>query len=599
MKLINKSICLLLCGFLLFSCGCFSRTLDDPDYSYRLPKSVISVQVSNRGGVSPNWLGEKIINFEEYYAQDSFHPEHKGVKVRLEVTDEVQTSTLFKLPTNIFICENQGVGFLQSLASNGHLVALDDIMYAQTETRFENGKSVQYSIDKKILPEYKPVMQYDGVYYGIPTSGSRNGVFYDVTNFKEFGLFFADPKTANKDNSVIYSSAFGSGLFVNKDAEYTKSCGIDGVYGTADDGLPTSLEELIILCDYMKSGVGEDVQPFTTYGTDPAMKEILVKALWASLAGSQQYATQYTFNGKVETVTGLTNQNAFDGIDYVKLPTTKERDVILRNGFYATNQTSRYWATAMLSIIVSEGWFSSITDPELTERETASKFLMNGSSTEGQMNPVCAMFIENDSWSNRLENWGLIEEYNNYYKGVRPLELAWMPMPTKVFGTVEANESNKPNQYFEAQNQGGAMVINKSATQDASTLELCKKFLQFINTDDALSLYTASTGVYRCCMNYQVSAKHTSNVNGIKKSIINTFSGVESKVSPVESQMYNPVLFSYYEKGVFIGGLGSLISVTFMDAYDLYRKSCVSELKWNLIKNGQLTWYSPDPEEIE
>ena len=93
--------------------------------------------------------------------------------------------------------------------------------------------------------EQQSFLQKNGKYYALPHYSVYQGLMYNIDLFEKKGLYFAK----ETDN--------GNDGFVVKGEE--KSCGPDGVYGTSDDGLPSSYEEFFKLCDYM---VQRGVTPF-------------------------------------------------------------------------------------------------------------------------------------------------------------------------------------------------------------------------------------------------------------------------------------------------------------------------------------------------
>lgn len=611
MKNFKKSIALCLSASMLFAVGCVDKE-SEQNGGYSIPKNEITVQIAEKGSIDSAWLSELAIEFESLKAETSYQEDYKGVDVKIEVCEESLTGSIPLIPTNIFICEGSDISFVKELARKDALVPLDDIMYQEIETRFENGEYVPYTIDKKIDPAFKSVLQGDDdVYYAIPTSAKRGGIVFDKNVFDKYFLYFADTMDNTNTNVVNYNSKFGKATFLAKTDDVlkqaVKSVGPDGAYNTEDDGLPSSLQELFILCDYMSSGaLGARIEPFTACGDDSTFKEYLVDAIWASIARFEEYQAHYSFDGYVNVVTDVTQTPAFEGIDYVFEPVVERVKVIPDKGYLANNSVARYWAISALKVIETEGWFSDITSYDTADRtQTIRSFLFNGTMLNDVYYPIKAMLIENDSWYNYSVEKGLILEYNACMSN-RPLKTSWLPMPVKAKGMVTPNVNSSATPYFEAYQSNGAMVINKMATRDDVTLQICKEFLSFINTDYALAKYTTLTGLFRCGINYSIPKYMVDQMPYVRRNLVKTFSvdnaeaGVYSKirtVSPVKTAMYNTGLTHYWSNGEYVGNLGSVVSSKAYTVQDLFFKSCTSAERWQSIKNGVTDWSTPEPEE--
>ncbi|MBQ3235284.1 MAG: hypothetical protein IJA97_03890, partial [Clostridia bacterium] len=187
---------------------------------------------------------------------------------------------------------------------------------------------------------------YDGDgngYYSIPGAKSvKNGQNYGVSR-EEFG---AD-----------------GGLCV----------GPDGVAGTMDDGIPSSVIELLALCDYIKS---DEFDCGANYYAPIALSgqyrdsyaNSFLDGIYASLAGEQYQNSVLNFDSqgeKVRVVTGYTDEPLYPGLvskkyDLVdktgkvtgnvmpKKPIVQEVVITPETGYYTTWMEDKYYAEAAL-----------------------------------------------------------------------------------------------------------------------------------------------------------------------------------------------------------------------------------------------------------
>jgi len=103
-----------------------------------------------------------------------------------------------------------------------------------------------------------------------------------------------------------------------------------------DDGLPSSLEELLVLCDKMTSNSGsKKVNPFTLSSESTVYSFFLLDTLWASLAGADAMKNIYCDwnDAQVELVTGYTNEDLFYAGSGIKKPTTEFVTLNDENGY--------------------------------------------------------------------------------------------------------------------------------------------------------------------------------------------------------------------------------------------------------------------------
>lgn len=569
--------------------GCFSPNPEN-SFGYTIPKSEIYVQVSKSNGVNVSWIKDLAKAFEQDNEQTEYHVDHRGVKIRLDLVDSIQEDMVGKSHVHMFINDSKYSQPLEKFISEGKLLPLDDVVYKDIDYRYQDGQDVAYSIDDKISQEYKSALQgADGKYYALPASGERQGITYNVNVFNKFGLYFADPTSATQENSISFTCDYGSALFVKAQDQRLvktakKSCGNDGVFGTWDDGTPTSLEEFFVLCEYMSE---KGVQPITVDASNPRTKEYVYNALWATLSGKESYQATYSFNGEVEVVTDITEEKAFNGIDYIYKPKTQKTVINKQNGYLVNSNVNRYWGMAVMKIIEQEGWYSSVAkDKYNTRKDVMEKFLLGGKKINGEYYPYQAMFIDTDRIYQEAQRNGTFSTIRKFLFG-EEINLKWMSIPTKVYGTVEPNQNGKPNDYFEYQQYSGYVFMAQNTARDQGTDRICKEFLQYMYKDQNLSFYTGTTNLFRNGMNYQLTIDQYLAQNEFSKSLIDSYNSVSEKVSPYITNLYNVDVDYYFDfkKGIDCY-LCDAINLRWTELYDIFVWSCTDTEEWEILKSG-------------
>lgn len=500
----KKFLALLLCLITVFSvtaCG----SAEDEDNS---TKTVISIHNYN-GGVGNKWLEDSAARFTALHAEDNYEEGKTGVKIDIAANQQGELSTMATSGYNMFFFEQHYD--IRNLSQGEKLFDITDVL---TEKGEDERDGVKVSIEDKIPEEYRTALKgADGKYYGLPHYSWYPGLTYDRELFDKYNFYFAAPDATNK---VKIETQFGKADLVG-DKNDKKSCGSDGKYGTADDGLPSSVEEFLILCAYMKNTY--NIQPVTMAGMYKYYSNYLVEGLWASLSGGEKMKLNYTFTGETEVVTGYTNENLFKGIDYVKKPIVETKAVTEKTGYLAYDSVYRYYAASLVKILEKEKFFSSDATMGSVSHTTAQgDFIFSG---RAQM-PKTAMLIEGAYWYNETE-----EKANNltdYYAATNTTErdVRWMNLPTLISGSAEPVADGEPARRNTAVETGGSyLVVNANIEGKTGLINAIKDFIKFLYSDSELEAFTVTTGIPKAMISYEVSDAKIANLPEFKKSVMN------------------------------------------------------------------------------
>lgn len=430
-------------------------------------KNVTEIEFVNFIGCTGDvWIKNAAERFSALKAEESYENNKKGVRINVSNVKDIPYNTLNSEGYDIYVGESKAD--IYGMASSNLIMDLTDVVSG---------------IESKIKPDArKRIKGADGKYYGLPFYEWYTGVSYDQDFFKDYNLYIASPEVTGRE----YSSKFGKIKFVAS-ADDRKSCGPDGVYETSDDGLPSSLQEYLILCSAIKEEGGR--APFTIAGASLDYAYFLVDALWASLAGVDQIKTIYSINTNgqkiVEVVTGYTDEDLFYTGSGIKRPTTEMIAIDESNGYKIYDMASRYYALAALEVIYKEGWFSEyeFKRDTLTNLVAQSNFINKGTS---------GMIYDASFWCSESDRNGYFETYKKTHPDKPERNVSYMSMPTTLETTVTEGNGKKQALLDVGSAQ---MFVAKKVENNAGKKRAVIEFLQFLYSDSELAAFTELTGL--------------------------------------------------------------------------------------------------------
>ena len=476
----KKIAALLLCGATLFgatACGGNKNSGGGeqlPDWA----KNATVIKVQNfPGGIGRKWLDEAAERFQNANKTKSFETGKEGVYISVSGT-QPNSKTLSSSGYQIIFDERYSD--IYELAQSNAVLQLDDLM-AETDGE---GRTLESRISAGAREGLKGG---DGHYYALPHYEWFPGLIYDKDAFDKYGWYIAkDGQGTNVTNK------YGT-IEITKTAA-NKSCGPDGKTGTDDDGLPSSLEELIVLCQKIKDDA--KIAAFTVGGGILYNSNYLVEGLWASLAGYEELETVYSLNGEVEVVTGYSTENLFRGIDYIKKPITQKVTVTPSTGYLAFESAARYYATAFVEVMKKEGFLTEdATNSSVSHLQAQKKFIEG--AIDGAQYKSRAFLIDGSYWYNESADNKNFTNYDYVMDGA-PREVRFMRLPTKVSGSVTEKAADEEADKTTLLDNGIAYAyINANIKNNTQLVEACKEFLKFLYSDEELRKFTASTGITR------------------------------------------------------------------------------------------------------
>jgi hypothetical protein len=372
---------------------------------------------------------------------------------------------------------------------------------------FEMKDDEGVALKDRIYPEMLPALRGDNPdkYYVLPWVEFYSGMSYDADAFDYIGSYFAAPG----ENGINYTCNYGTAMFVGR-SKAKKSCGPDGVYNTNDDGMPSSLQELLILCDYQKNN---NVEPITISGKYIGYCAYLIAGLWASLAGYDQMKTVYEFDGTpVEIIKSdengnlmFTNEPLFQGIDYIKKPVTEMVAITEENGYLTNDMAAKYYAAAFLEAIEKEGLFSQDARLDVNHTQTELNLLLGGKGAKKRK----GMLVDGTYWWVESELTGNLTSYADLTgEDANTRNIKFMPLPTSLNTTTTEGNGEKGTMIETGM---GVCYVNNNIKNNEELKNASLDLLKFLYSEQELIEFTKNTGS-KIAIDYDVDSSDVPSV---------------------------------------------------------------------------------------
>lgn len=419
---------------------------------------------SYNGGGGYKWLDDPTDDtaddaesrFEAKYANTQFG-DKTGVQVIVESSKAFSASKVKdSLATSSYDMYFAPADYYMHVAQEEFL----DITDMVTEVNPIDNKSIASKLDE----EKQSVLKVKEKYYALPYYQTTQGITYDADLFNENRLYFS--------NQVDTADAKypGTNAFVITPDATNLSCGPDAVFGTYDDGLPSSYHEFYKLMDRM---ISLSIIPFAFNGHGNAeYTNMLMSALSANMAGIDAIKAHATFNtnGKtIEVVTGF-NGNA---------PIIEDVAITEENAYLLKSTAGMYYASEFAQKIFSNTQYydtksASTGSTNLVAMERYVKSGKDGSTPIG-------MLIEGSYWYNEAEAEGIMDRARKL-GDLKNMKV--MALPHQYAGTVTPKaEGEAP--VSQILTSGGTYAFIAADIQ-SERLEAAKLFLQFCYSDEEL-----------------------------------------------------------------------------------------------------------------
>ena len=482
-----------LAGAILTGCG-KKKVANDDDPT----KANLHVRTLNKG-IGMQWLKNAAAMFEEQYKDaTNFQEGRVGVKIQVDGDTALDGGYLNNNVLNDDVYFTEQVDY-RDLAMKGKILDITDVLKADLGYLGDpNGTTIESKIDQTM----KDYMLVNDKYYGVPFYDSFYGLVYDVSLFKEEGLYLSNTKT-----------------FVNFD-DPNISKGSDNIAGTPDDGLPATYEEFEILLDEL------DTRGITGFATASNAKEYVADYLHNVVANNEGVESM-----RLNLSLSGTANNLIDTVDDEGNITMRGATAITQdNGYMMTRQAGRYHALRFLkNILMKRNTNFRFLD---THTQAQSDFIKSKNTSSA---PSVAMIVEG-SW---FENEAANTIANEAKRTGQRTDYAIMPIP--FVDEAAAAAKNYRHTYLSLSQSFGVVSSN------ASNVALAKEFMKFVHTNKLLSKFTADTSITRP-LNYEVTEEDQAKLSSYAKSLIylKGHSDIVYPYSNLAKEVNNPTYFKAY-----------------------------------------------------
>lgn len=419
---------------------------------------------------STDWLQQAADRFAAEKANEPYESGKKGVKVEISTNkDSDYTSSI----PDYDILMDENSANIYDMQTRGYLADIDDLV-----------KGLQSKIEPQLLPKLKGA---DGKYYGLPHYSYDVSISYNVDLFKSENLYIAAPgeeSVVNYKSSLLPDSSAGVNFVFNENTK--KSCGPNGIPNDYDDGLPSSLEEFIVLCDYIKNK--KQINPFAisdiTGGANYAF--MLIESLWAGMVGTDAMkATTCNFtDAEVEVV--KEGALSYDGTllnTGIKMPQTETVVLSDDNGYRMYDMSARYYALSFLELAKNKGWFKN---QQMTNTKAQEFFVLGNYNAND--NDRCAMLVDSTFWYGESVSGGTLTKYKSL-SGGKEANVSMMPMPVQLTGQVTEGNGKKPTVI----DTSATVFVNKRVEKNEGLFRAVKEFIEFLYSDAELKAFTETS----------------------------------------------------------------------------------------------------------
>ena len=524
------------------------------------------------------WIQDAAERFTELKKNEVYESGKKGVNISISDNKLIPYANLSTDGNDIYL--DEATADMYTYSASNELMQLDEIVnYIEDE----QGLTIDADAKKRMLGYESADGQRH--YYGLPQYEWSNSLTYDVNYFEDSGLYFAKPDATKYKE---YEGKYGTVKFVDP-MDMQKSCGPDGAYGTTDDGLPSSLEELAQLCDYIKSKSGS---PFIIPGGagGSVYSFHMVQAIWAALEGAETMKSiTAEFSDKaVEVVTGFKSNEFFFGDKNIPMPITEK--VVLNNetGYKMYDMASRYYALAFMQLANDNDWFHSETKSDTSADKVQTTFIATNA------NERAAMYIDGTYWYHEAKLYNKGSAFTQWRRtsGGKARKLSYMSLPTTLNGSVAEGEGKKNTML----NVGSSfMFANNRVSENKGKKKAVVDFLKFLYSKEELAAFTEFLGM-NIPINYDYDEQKLGDY------YYTSFKQIKKEAEVVTTASSNPI--HYKNLSNFLLGFGGVLNYykyngqTMMEGYlqayrtgrtakDIFEGSGLSEATWQtLLENA-------------
>ena len=452
--------------------GCAYRNADSTGQQVDHTKTQLYVS-NHDGGYGSEWLEAAADRFEELYANTRFEEGKMGVQIMIDTPKEIGSNlinTISGSRSEVFFTESV---YYYDYVAAGVVADITDIVCGENSDLSEYGDTG--TIEDKLTDQQISYYKTDGEYYGIPHYACYQGIIYDKDFFESDLLYFSDNGGFIESETERRSTG--------PDRKYCEECAANGYdYSDhdCDDGLPSTYDEFIELCDLISS-TGNT--PLIWSGANRAnYLEKFMASLVTDYEGLEQMMLYYSFDGTAYNIVQSVNSDGtltFEGGE-------EGVDITSANGYKMYSSAGKYYAYKFMENILSDSDYYHYLCFNGTHEHTDAQDDFLFSKDESSR---IAMLIDGNYWDNEaddtfneMSNGNVNDDDSRYSR-----KFGFMPLPKATEDEVGEKSTLLDFLY-------SLGFINANIEDDPVKLDLAKKFLKFVNTEESLQEFTRITG---------------------------------------------------------------------------------------------------------
>lgn len=521
MKITKKLIALTICLLMTVSTvgllsGCGQRQ------SYDSTKTQLFVATYD-GGYKSEWIDKVAERFEAAYA-DYQIGNRTGVEIIVERTTDFGNS-LFQnwgaASSEIYFTESVNY---YDFVNAGRFLDLTDII---TEDIPGEGRSI-YSKFNDQQKEYYAAEGTDGEdhFYGIPFASGFAGLVYDIDLFYTKGLYLVresdtDSSLSGADKYIRNTQKDANGNYYTEvqesDITYRRttagdylSKGPDGVYGTYDDGLPSTYSDFFELCEYMS--IEKNVTPFAWSGkAQSGYFTWLLAELAADYEGAEQMKNYFDFSGTATNLIEVLPDGTVTPLEDANLDESPLEIYKSAGRYYAYDFVNRMFAGD--SQFIDRDSTGSTVD-----QYGAQRYYLEANS-QGSSKRNIAFLLDGIWWQNEASDAFARLGSLNAEDSKENRQFGFLPLPKQDDAEL-----------------GGATLLDTHNTLgfvrsdiQAHKIDLAKAFMQFCFTDVSNKEFTLTTGVQRP-LDYNLTETEMSQLSPFERNVWEMFHNADNSV---------------------------------------------------------------------
>ncbi len=485
------------------------------------PSKVTTIKiVTGGGGLGTNVIENAAKRFEDKFKDKKYAEGKQGVNVEVEPVGVMVTISESLLSEGYHVIYTSDGTNTKKAASQGWIMNVDDIIRKNIQA---DGKSILDKIPdltswNYCLENVEGTDNADGrEYYSFPAPDYYGGLSYDKDLFDTRGFYVADASKKADDRVSSYPSSILLENYYFTAAEECKSVGPNGIKGDEDDGMPSSLYELICLCEYLTE---EGISPFLISGQYAYMYiNYFADALCASLSGIENAQAMNSFESdSLNVVTGFTDEDIFPGYSGAKKPIVETIKIDESCGYYTTMTLEKYYTYVFFQLMdeLDPDWYGDVADSGTNHTGTQADFIYGKNQPERQG----AFLIECSYWYNESTNADNFLTYKVSYPSEPERQLRWMSLPVNIATSVDGTNTSDNSLGVSESKKGetptfcsvtsGYVCVNNSIKDDKEMIDALTDWFTFFYSDEELSKQAVDGG-YGMALEYEVNPADYAN----------------------------------------------------------------------------------------